>query len=286
MAQPKRLSAPLAVPEVPGLRPPVIRLRHVRKTFAGASRPALADISAEIRPGERVALLGASGSGKSTLLRSLCGLEVIDPGEGRIDLFGLTLQADGRLAPEARLLRRQVGLVFQQFNLVNRSTVMRNVLAGRSADVPLWRSLPGWFPMADRVRALEVLDAIGLSEQAFQRASTLSGGQQQRAAIARALLQGARVLLADEPVASLDPESTRRVMDLMLSLHRAQGLTLVASLHHVGLARSHFERVLALRDGKLVFDGPTSALVPAFLEQLYGTDAEALLTEGPRPVAA
>lgn len=286
MAQPKRLSAPLAVPEVPGLRPPVIRLRHVRKTFAGASRPALADISAEIRPGERVALLGASGSGKSTLLRSLCGLEVIDPGEGRIDLFGRTLQADGRLAPEARLLRRQVGLVFQQFNLVNRSTVMRNVLAGRSADVPLWRSLPGWFPMADRVRALEVLDAIGLSEQAFQRASTLSGGQQQRAAIARALLQGARVLLADEPVASLDPESTRRVMDLMLSLHRAQGLTLVASLHHVGLARSHFERVLALRDGKLVFDGPTSALVPAFLEQLYGTDAEALLTEGPRPVAA
>ncbi len=286
MAQPKRLSAPLAVPEVPGLRPPVIRLRHVRKTFAGASRPALADISAEIRPGERVALLGASGSGKSTLLRSLCGLEVIDPGEGRIDLFGRTLQADGRLAPEARLLRRQVGLVFQQFNLVNRSTVMRNVLAGRSADVPLWRSLPGWFPMADRVRALEVLDAIGLSEQAFQRASTLSGGQQQRAAIARALLQGARVLLADEPVASLNPESTRRVMDLMLSLHRAQGLTLVASLHHVGLARSHFERVLALRDGKLVFDGPTSALVPAFLEQLYGTDAEALLTEGPRPVAA
>ena len=277
---------PLPVSETPFFTPiadreVVVRLVAASRTFRTDSglRPALRDLHIEIRQGERVALLGASGSGKSTLLRCLCGLETIDAGAGRIELFGRPAQVDGRPSAEARALHRQVGMVFQQFNLVGRASVMRNVLAGRSAAVPLWRSLPGWFPMADRVRALQALDAIGLSEQAFQRASTLSGGQQQRAARARALVQGARVLLADEPVASLDPESTRRVMELLQELHRTQGLTLIASLHHVGLARRHFDRVLALRDGTLLFDGPTGALTPEFLRQLYGTDAGELLAD-------
>jgi phosphonate transport system ATP-binding protein len=131
----------------------------------------------------------------------------------------------------------------------------------------------------DQARALDVLAAVGLSEQAFQRSSTLSGGQQQRAAVARCLVQGARLLLADEPVASLDPESTRRVMDLLLELNQTRRMTLLISLHHVALARRYCERVIALRQGELVFDGPTSALTPAFLRDLYGTAADELIDE-------
>jgi phosphonate transport system ATP-binding protein len=170
-----------------------------------------------------------------------------------------------------------VGIIFQQFNLVGRLPVLTNVLTGIAAELPLWRVMLNRFTLQERARALDVLESIGLAEQAFQRASTLSGGQQQRAAIARTLLQGARLLLADEPVASLDPESTRRVMALLLDLNQQQGLTLIISLHDVALARRYCERVVALRDGALVFDGPTSALTPPFLRELYGTDADALL---------
>ena len=259
---------------------PAVQISQVGKTFAG-SRPALSGVTASIQPGERVALLGASGSGKSTLMRCLCGLETIDAGAGHVALFGQTLQHNGRLAANSRALRRQVGIVFQQFNLVGRLPVMTNVLTGLTAGMPLWRSLLGRFSRQDQVRALEVLEAVGLSGQAFQRASTLSGGQQQRAAIARVLVQGARLLLADEPVASLDPESTRRVMELLLALNRTEGMTLIVSLHHVELARRYCERVLALRDGVLVFDGPTDALTPAFLQQLYGTAADELFGDHP-----
>jgi phosphonate transport system ATP-binding protein len=148
-----------------------------------------------------------------------------------------------------------------------------------AAETPLWRSLLGRFRLDDQARALDVLAAVGLSEQAFQRSSTLSGGQQQRAAVARCLVQGARLLLADEPVASLDPESTRRVMDLLLELNQTRRMTLLISLHHVALARRYCERVIALRQGELVFDGPTSALTPAFLRDLYGTAADELIDE-------
>jgi phosphonate transport system ATP-binding protein len=227
-----------------------------------------------------VALLGASGSGKSTLLRTLCGLETLDAGQGgRIEVLGRQLQAEGRLAADIRAQRRAIGIIFQQFNLVGRLPVLTNVLTGLAPELPLWRAVLGRYSLAERARALDALDAMGLGEQAFQRASTLSGGQQQRAAIARALVQGARVLLADEPVASLDPESTRRVMELLLQINREQGLTLLVSLHHVGLARRFCERVIALRDGALVFDGPAAQLTPSFLRELYGTAVEELQTD-------
>ncbi len=274
--------------------PIVARVTHAGKTFNG-TRLALKRISFEVRAGERVALLGASGSGKSTLLRSLCGLEVLDANGGGIELFGRILQADGKLSSEVRALRREVGIIFQQFNLVGRLPVLTNVLTGLAAELPLWRALLGRYSAVEKARALDVLTSVGLTEQAFQRASTLSGGQQQRAAIARALLQGARLLLADEPVASLDPESTRRVMELMLALNRDRGMTLVISLHHVGLARRYCDRVVALRDGALVFDGPVTSLTPDFLRELYGTSAEELIadevaatvrTERPQPLLA
>ncbi|MFN5510100.1 MAG: phosphonate ABC transporter ATP-binding protein [Burkholderiales bacterium] len=254
-----------------------LAISNASKTFG--SRKALDGVSFEVKAGERVALLGASGSGKSTLLRCLCGLETLDADGGCIDVHDRNLQRDGRLAADIRDQRRAIGIIFQQFNLVGRLPVLTNVLTGLSADLPLWRSLSGRFNFNEQARALDVLTEIGLAEQAFQRASTLSGGQQQRAAIARTLLQGARLLLADEPVASLDPESTRRVMELLLELNRQRGLTVLISLHHVALARRYCERVIALRDGRLVFDGSTAALTPEFLKDLYGTSVEELVTE-------
>jgi len=255
-----------------------VRVSGVSKTFA-SGREALRNVSLTVRAGERIGLLGASGSGKSTLLRCLCGLETIDAGSGEIDIFGRAMQRNGRLASDIRAQRRGIGIIFQQFNLVGRLPVMTNVLTGLAAEVPLWRSLLGRFSLEDRARALDALESIGLGPQAFQRASTLSGGQQQRAAVARALVQGARLLLADEPVASLDPESTRRVMELLGQLNRDNGMTLIVSLHHVGLARRHCERVIALRDGALVFDGPSANLTPSFLRELYGTAADELLLD-------
>lgn len=260
-----------------------VRIAGACKTFAGG-RTALKRVCFEVRAGERVALLGASGSGKSTLLRALCGLETLDSDGGMIEVFGRSLQSQGRITPEIRVLRRQIGIIFQQFNLVGRLQVMTNVLTGLAAELPLWRATLGWFTLAERARALDALVAMGLDDQAFQRASTLSGGQQQRAAIARALVQGVRLLLADEPVASLDPESTRRVMDLLMALNRNERMTLIVSLHHVGLARRYCERVLALREGALVYDGPTAALTPDFLRDLYGTAADELLDDDePQP---
>ncbi len=253
-----------------------VRVHRASKTF-NTTRQALKGVSFDVRPGERVALLGASGSGKSTLLRALCGLETLDPGDGAIGVFGRPLQQGGHLAEDIRAQRRQVGIIFQQFNLVGRLPVLTNVLTGLAGELPLWRAMLNRFTLQEQARALDALQSIGLGEQAFQRASTLSGGQQQRAAIARALVQGARLLLADEPVASLDPESTRRVMELLMELNQQQGMTLIVSLHHVGLAQRYCNRVVALRDGELVFDGPTSALTPPFLRDLYGTAADELL---------
>jgi phosphonate transport system ATP-binding protein len=259
--------------------PLAVRVTGACKTFNG-TRCALDGISLEVRQGERVALLGASGSGKSTLLRTLCGLEMLDAAGGEIEVFGRRLQSGGQMAADIRSQRRHVGIIFQQFNLVGRLSVLTNVLTGIAAELPLWRGVLNRFTLGERARALDALDAMGLGEQAFQRASTLSGGQQQRAAIARTLVQGARLLLADEPVASLDPESTRRVMELLLALNQDRGMTLIVSLHDVALARRYCERVVALRDGALVFDGPTTALTPPLLRELYGTAADELLAGG------
>ncbi len=259
--------------------PLALAVRNATKTFT-AAQPALNDVGFDVRPGERIALIGASGSGKSTLLRSLCGLEKLDSaGGGRVEIMGRVLQQGGRISPEVRQLRRDVGIIFQQFNLVGRLPVLTNVLTGLAAGQPLWRVLSRRFSLEDQARALDVLASVGLQAQAFQRASTLSGGQQQRAAVARVLLQGAKLLLADEPVASLDPESTRRVMDLLLELNRTRGMTLIVSLHNVPLARRYCERAIALRNGVMIHDGPTSDLTPQFLEHLYGSAARELLDD-------
>ncbi len=257
---------------------PAIRITEASKSFNRASR-ALDGVSVTIQQGECVGLLGASGSGKSTLLRSICGLERLDGGNSQVQLFGETLQAGGKLSADIRRMRHSTGIIFQQFNLVNRMNVLGNVLCGLLPRMPLWRSLSGRFSMAERLQALQALESVGLGEHALQRASTLSGGQQQRAAVARALVQGARIVLADEPVSSLDPESARRVMDLLHHLNRMQGMTLVVSLHNVALARTYCDRIIALRAGQLVFDGPPRELDDTRLHALYGASTEELLLD-------
>lgn len=262
-----------------------ISIRQARKRYGRTQ--ALDGVTLEIQAGQCVGLLGASGSGKSTLLRSICGLELLDGKDSGISLFGKALQSGGALSPQVRTLRRQTGIIFQQFNLVGRMGLLSNVLTGLLPHLPLWRVLSGAFTPDQQLRALQALDAVGLAEYALQRASTLSGGQQQRAAVARALLQGARILLADEPVASLDPESARRVMHLLRQLKQERGMTLVVSLHNVGMARQYCDRIVALRAGAVVFDGPPSALTDSHLRDLYGSHSEELLLDaGPAAQAA
>lgn len=256
-----------------------IRVSALDKTF-GNGRKALQGIDLEVRPGEMVALIGASGSGKSTLLRHLAGLMAADRGSGAVELHGRPVQRAGRIARDIRRVRAEVGFVFQQFNLVDRLPVLVNVLAGTLHRTPAWRSLLRWFSVSDRARAHEALARVGIAECCHQRASTLSGGQQQRAAIARAMVQGARVILADEPIASLDPESSRRVMDLLARVNREDGCTVVVSLHQVNVAMKYCPRTVALHQGRVVYDGPSAALTPALLRDLYGADADEILALG------
>lgn len=255
-----------------------IEVSDASKSFGGVNK-ALNRVDLRVRAGECVGLLGASGSGKSTLLRSLCGLELLDAEAGHIRLYGTTLQSKGRLGPDARALRGMTGIIFQQFNLIGRMSVLGNVLTGLLPRLPLRRSLLGQFTDEERLSAMRALDSVGMAEYALQRASTLSGGQQQRAAIARTLAQGARIVLADEPVASLDPQSTTRVMDLLRDLNRARGITLLISLHNVALARQYCDRIVALRQGVVVYDGPPMGLNTRRLQQLYGAQSEQLIEE-------
>ncbi len=254
-----------------------IRVSALSKTFAGGRR-ALDAIDLEIAPGEMVALIGASGSGKSTLLRHLAGLTVGD--RGKVQVHGRTVQEHGRITRDVRSVRASVGFVFQQFNLVARLPVLVNVLSGMLHRVPFWRSLGRAFTSGEKARGVEALRRVGIVECCFQRASTLSGGQQQRAAIARALVQGARVILADEPIASLDPESSRRVMDILAKVNREDGCTVVVSLHQVNVAMRYCARTIALHHGRIVYDGASSQLTPALLRDLYGAEADEILSLG------
>jgi phosphonate transport system ATP-binding protein len=249
-----------------------VTIEHLTKSF-GRGMLALDIPALTLAQGEMTALIGASGSGKSTLLRHLNGLVLGNAGS--VTVQGRLVQRAGRPGPGIRQTRSQIGFVFQQFNLVERLPVLTNVLAGALARMPAWRSMPGWFLAAEKRRALESLDRVGIAHLAHQRASTLSGGQQQRAAIARALTQGAQVILADEPIASLDPESSRRVMEILRDLNRADGLTVVVSLHQVEIALQYCQRVVALRAGRVVHDTTAADTSPGDLAGIYGAAAPA-----------
>jgi phosphonate transport system ATP-binding protein len=257
-----------------------ISIKSLNKTFSNGRR-ALQDIHVQIDAGEMVALIGASGSGKSTLLRHMAGLMAGDSsGQGSIEIHGKPIQANGKIAVDIRQTRSDIGFVFQQFNLVDRLPVIVNVLAGTLHRIPLWRSLFRWFTSTELAHGIEALRRVGIEDCSFQRASTLSGGQQQRAAIARALVQGAKVILADEPIASLDPESSRKVMDILAKVNREDQCTVVVSLHQVNVAMKYCPRTIALNQGRVVYDGPSHALTPALLRGLYGADADDILSLG------
>lgn len=255
-----------------------IEVQNLSKTFHAGAK-ALDNVSLQVADGEMVALLGASGSGKSTLLRHLAGFVAGDPGQGSVKVNGQQIQQNGRLSRNVRAARASIGFVFQQFNLVGRLPVITNVLTGMLPRVPLWRSLTRWFLRGDVRQGLEALAQVGIDDYAFQRASTLSGGQQQRAAIARTLVQNARVILADEPIASLDPESSRRVMDTLAQINRSRKVAVVVSLHQVDVALRYCPRVVALRHGKVVYDGRAADLTPEMLRDLYGSELSELLPE-------
>jgi len=251
-----------------------IEVSDLAKTFPCCK--ALDRVSLSIAEGEMVALIGASGSGKSTLMRHLAGFVAADSGGGEVLVFGKIVQSSGRIARDIRSVRAGIGFVFQQFNLVNRMPVLTNVLVGLLHQTGFWRSLTKRFTVPQRQQAMEALVAVGIEQTAWQRAATLSGGQQQRAALARCLVQGARVILADEPIASLDPESARNVMELLAQMNRRHNCTVLVSLHQVDFALRHCPRTIAMRSGKVIYDGPSSALTPDFLRELYGAAADEL----------
>ena len=258
----------------------VLSVRNASKTFG--ARKALDGVSLDVARGEMIALIGPSGSGKSTLLRSITGLQSIDDG-GEISGFDMVLQSGGRVSGKVREARIRMGMIFQQFNLVGRLNLFTNVALGSLGRIPFWRGLLGLWPEETKLAAMAALYRVGVADYAGQRANTLSGGQQQRGAIARALVQKAKVILADEPVASLDPVSARKVMDILRELNRQDGLTVIVTLHQVDYALRYCDRVVALKAGKIVYDGPPSGLGHEALVEIYGPEIEDVFWEAGTP---
>src|SRR5690554_4173769 len=254
----------------------VIRVEGLTKSFSG--KQALSNLKLHVGTGEMVALIGPSGSGKSTLLRHLSGLACSDHGgAASVRILGRSVQEDGRLDRRVRRVRADIGYIFQQFNLIGRISVLGNVLMGRLGRISVLRGTFGRFNAHDKALAMAALERVGLADLAGQRASTLSGGQQQRVAIARALAQQAELILADEPIASLDPESARKVMEILRDINETDGKTVVVTLHQVDYAARYCKRVVAMKSGIVHFDGSVSALTVPFLNQLYGGDLDASL---------
>jgi phosphonate transport system ATP-binding protein len=256
----------------------VLSIRNASKSFG--ARRALDGVSLEVRKGEMIALIGPSGSGKSTLLRSISGLQTIDPGDGVIEAFGGPVQEHGRIGAGVRQTRTRIGFIAQQFNLVGRLSLFTNVALGSLGRINVWRGLFGQWPSETKTAAMAALVRVGVADYAAQRANTLSGGQQQRGAIARALVQKAKIILADEPVASLDPVAARKVMESLRDLNRQDGLTVVVTLHQVDYAMRYCDRVVALKMGKIVYDGPASGLETKQLIDIYGPEFEDVFWEG------
>lgn len=246
----------------------MIRIEELAKSFGRTV--AVASVSFDVSQGEMVAVIGPSGAGKSTLLRLLNKL--VHPSSGRIvhDGVDVTTLSGRRL----RAWRARCAMIFQQFGLVKRSDVITNVLLGRLNAKPSWETIPGIFTRTERAEALSFLGRFGVEALALQRADTLSGGQQQRVAIAKALMQDPTIILADEPIASLDPKSSQQVMEALRTVNREDGLTVICNLHNVQMARDFCDRIIAMRDGQVVFDGTPDTLSSDDVREVYGMDPE------------
>lgn len=247
----------------------MLKLGHLTKVYDDGTE-ALKDVSFEVPDGQFLVIIGLSGSGKSTLLR--CVNRLIEPTAGCVVWNGVDITAASQ--EELRQIRRRIGMIFQHFNLVRRSKVITNVLSGRLGYVNPVLSLFNHFSKADVDLALRNLERVGIAEQAYKRADELSGGQQQRVGIARALMQNPELMLVDEPVSALDPATSHSIMRYLEELNKNDGVTIVCSLHFLSLARAYADRIIALKDGGIVFDGPPAEIDDARFRQIYGEDAE------------
>ena len=247
----------------------MLKVEHLTKVYPNGTQ-ALKDVSFEVKEGEFLAVIGLSGSGKSTLLR--CINRLIDPTAGKILWDDKDIAA--ATGAEMRKVRRQIGMVFQQFNLVKRSSVMTNVLTGRLGYVNTFSSALHIFSAADNEKALASLDQVGLADKAHVRADSLSGGQQQRVGIARALMQDPKLILADEPVASLDPVLAHSILKYLEQLNKERGITVICSLHFLDLVHRYATSAIALKDGELVFQGLPKQIDDAQFKAIYGQEAE------------
>lgn len=248
---------------------PLVKVRDLKVRYSEDAPLVLEGVDLDLYPGESVALLGSSGSGKSTLMKTLTGFAPITA--GHVETIGFSVA--GLRQRHLRNLRAQVGQIFQQFNLIGRLSVMTNVMTG-SLHRAGAANLFGSFRSADRKRALQLLERVGIVEKAGVEARQLSGGQQQRVAIARALMQNPRVILADEPVASLDPKMSKVVLELLRSIAREENIPVLMSMHNVALALEHSDRIVGLRHGNILVSGPTPALNTEQLAGIYDSDAE------------
>jgi phosphonate transport system ATP-binding protein len=246
----------------------MLKIQNLTKTYPNGTQ-ALKNVSFDVQDGEFLVVIGLSGSGKSTLLR--CINRLIDPTEGKI----LWDDTDITVAKPVELknIRRKIGMVFQQFNLVKRSSVMTNVLSGRLGYVNPWLSVVGIWPEAEKKKALHSLERVGIADKAFSRADALSGGQQQRVGIARALMQEPKLILADEPVASLDPVLSHSILQYLEQLNK-EGITVICSLHFLDLVHRYATRVVALKDGVIVFEGSAKEIDRAKFKEIYGEEAQ------------
>jgi phosphonate transport system ATP-binding protein len=250
----------------------MLEVRNLTKVYDDGT-VAIKNVSFTVDDGEFVIIIGLSGSGKSTLLR--CINRLIDPTEGEIIWDGVHVETAS--TEELRLIRRQIGMIFQHFNLVRRSAVLTNVLSGRLGYVNPWRSVLNRFSVEDRQRAMESLERVGIADQARKRADELSGGQQQRVGIARALMQRPKMILADEPVASLDPVLAHSILGHLERLNQEDGITLLCSLHYLDLVQRYASRVIGLRDGEIVYRGTRAQIrrmTDEEFKEIYGAEAE------------
>ncbi len=245
----------------------MLRIEDLSKVYATGDR-ALSDVSLEVPEGQIMGLIGPSGAGKSTLIR--CINRLVEPSSGSVRLGDVDLVKVGK--SELRLQRRRIGMIFQEYSLVERLTVMENVLSGRLGYVPFWRSWLRHFPPTDIQNAYRLLDRVGLLDHADKRADALSGGQRQRVGIARALAQEPELLLVDEPTASLDPKTSRQIMRLLVEICEERGLPAIVNIHDVPLAQQFMQRIVGLQVGRIVFDGAPGDLTETALTTIYGAE--------------
>lgn len=245
----------------------MIKFENVNKVYGNGTH-ALKDVNLEIEQGEFVAVIGLSGAGKSTLIRAVN--KMIDINSGKLTVNDIDVSS--LKGKELRKFRRKIGMVFQSFNLVNRTSVLNNVLSARVPDMSLFRTLFGLFSKEDKTQALEALDKVGILDKAYIRADQLSGGQMQRVALARTLAQNPEIILADEPVASLDPVMADVVMEDFKRINKEMNITIVINIHHVDLALQYADRVIGIRAGEIVFDGKTKDIDRDKLKFIYGRD--------------